>query len=340
MTDICSLYPQFKQFTDRRSQSCSVVIDKRSGMDRRQSTRLAVNSDLFNDIKKTEQIFAPFLHKSFNQQVKKYDDASNKNNGIALGALSTIPYARRFICVKDAIQNHDTLKAIGKGLILLINMPEDTRDLVDAGKQLVRLTKKIPPSIPYDYQTKFSFFRGTLLEPVLKWLIESKNERISELGYKIYYLDKSFYDTFIGEKISNMLNIIESDVKNTTRKDIDGRYIEAFKLEGKFIPKLIGRSMQRIPIISLIVFGILELPSIVKSFCNKQKTLKENCINGIKQIIKSSVNVTSIIFSGAILGALFAKKGHIGSLVGLGIGTYLGSKAASYVNEKINMVKI
>jgi|GEM_PF-1116143 len=328
---------------DRRQQNNAVSVDMRSGEDRRLPSRPVIDTKLDHDLERTKQIFAPFLHDNdtFMKQINKYDEASKKKpdkEEVTLGTLSTIPYVRRFTGVEDAIQNHDNLKALGKALILLINVPEDTRDIKDAGKQLVHFAKKLPPEIPYDYQTKFSFFRGTLLEPLLRKLVESKNEKISNFGYKIYYSDKSLYDIQFGQKVKTLLNIDIDDVKNTKRKDIEGSPIEAFKLKGKYIPKLIGRAMLRIPVISILVFAALEIPSIAKAFLKKQDDWQQNIINGTKQIFKSAINVISVISGGAILGALFAKKGYIGSLVGLGVGTYYGSKAGNYINKKTDEI--
>jgi hypothetical protein len=330
--------------SDRRQQNNAVSIDMRSGEERRSPSRPVIDTKLDYDIERTKQIFAPFLNNddSFIKQINRYDSATkektDKEKETTLGTLSTIPYVRRFTGVEDAIQNHDNLKALGKALVLLINIPEDTRDIKDAGKQLVHLAKKVPPEIPYDYQTKFSFFRGILLEPLLKKLIESKNEKISNFGYKIYYSDKSLYDIQFGQKIKKLLNITEDDAKYTKRIDIEENYIRTFKLGGKFFPKLIGRAMLRIPVISILVFATLEIPSIIKAFLKKQDDWQQNVINGTKQIFKSAINVISVISGGAILGALFAKKGYIGSLIGLGVGTYYGSKAGNYINKKTDEI--
>jgi hypothetical protein len=80
----------------------------------------------------------------------------------------------------------------------------------------------------------------------------------------------------------------------------------------------------RIPVLGIAFLSLLEVPSIIKSD------------NHLKQTAKSAISVSSITFSGALLGALGAYAGPLGSLAGLGFGSYLGNKFAKYLNNKIN----
>lgn len=292
--------------------------------------------------KDIHQVKNAFMH--FNSQVDKYESSvkakkDDEKENLAVAGLSVIPFYRRFSGIKEAVQNQDTIKSVGKSMIMLINAPEDTTDLFKVKKQIKAELNGEAAHLSHDYQSKFSFFRGTLLEPILAKMVNSKNEKIRKIGIKIYRSDRTVYDTAFGEKIRNLLNIQESDVQFTTRKDkVFNSFTKARTLEGKAIPKIIGRAMMRIPVISLGLIAALELPGVIKAF-NSKDNLKDNVENGAKQTAKASVTVLSISTFAAVIGAIFAsKKGHVGSLVGIGVGTYLGSKAAKTVNNKIDEI--
>ena len=224
------------------------------------------------------------------------------------------------------------LKALGKLGILIINVPEDTRDLASAGKEVLRIPS--PEGyvvIPHDYQVKFSFFRGTLLEPIFKHLPMQLREHLANI-------DVTLYDTKLGQKFMELLGMPDEVVMRTSRMDnIKGGVVKAFKLEGKPIICTVGRSMMRIPVMSIYAFSALEIYSIYKAFA-KAKSFRDKTVNGSKQIVKSIVNVTMALAAGAVLGAICARKGSVGSLAGLGIGTYAGTKLGSYINTEIDKI--
>lgn len=276
---------------------------------------------------------------------KNDDNKQNKINAqteVATASLSIIPFFRRFSSVDDAIKAHDTVKAVAKGFIALNNVPEDSRDVMNATKQIKsKLKGEFINTIPNEYQSRFSFFRGTFLEPVLKKLVDSDNEKLNRIAFKIYDADKPLLDTKFGEKIQDLLGIkyVKNDFHYLDRVNVYGRKVKAYKIVGgNAFTRLLGRAMFRVPVIALGIAALLEIPNIVVGF-STGKDNKERAGNGGKQLVKSANTLTFITAGSAILGAIgAAKKGSVGSMVGIGLGSYLGTKAAKIVNEKIDNI--
>jgi hypothetical protein len=82
--------------------------------------------------------------------------------------------------------------------------------------------------------------------------------------------------------------------------------------------------------LSAFALGLLEIPSIIKSF-KKGNKLQEKLKNISVQAVKSSVNVCSLLAGIGLTGALFARKGPAFSLLGMGI----GSIAGAYVSKNL-----
>jgi len=297
--NITGLYPNiYKQ--DRRQQCASVESDRRSGLDRRSVSRPAIDPKLKDDIDQTKNIFS---------------------------ALSPVAPIRRIASIPEDIKNGNYTKAAGLLGLAYTNLPEDKLDLKNAYKQIFK--GELPTYDYKNYQTPFSFFRGTKLEPIIN--------KMGKLGVKLHKLDKSLFYTKFGERMQNFLNIEAIDYVETGRQ-VPKSYIntagkvalkqanvEAVKLSGKAIPKLIGRAMLRIPVLSLFAFGIIELPSIIKAF-SKEGSLTGKAANAAKQTVKSAIRIGSTFAGMGIVGALFASTGPAFSLLGIGIGSLIGNK--------------
>ncbi|OGI24425.1 MAG: hypothetical protein A2287_06190 [Candidatus Melainabacteria bacterium RIFOXYA12_FULL_32_12] len=271
--NIIGLYPNiYKQ--DRRQQSTPVESDRRSGLDRRLSSRHVLEPGLKKDITDTKALFQ-----------------DHHKNGFTMGILGSIPFVRRISGVQDATQQGDYTKAAGKGLIAAASAKSDFLDLANVFK---------PSNIPKDCQIPFSFTQNTLFEklPGID-TIKEFDKPLSHIKVGRKFLDK------IGCTI---------ELANTEKI--------AFKFGGKLIPRIIGRSLSRIPILGIICLGILEIPSIIKAD------------NHLKQVAKSTMNVSLLTLGGAIFGSIGAMLLNTkGSLLGLSIGTWLGNKAAKAVNK-------
>jgi len=225
---------------------------------------------------------------------------------------------------------------MGLAAITAINIPEDTRDLKSAAKQL--LTKEYAEHYKVA-QVPFSFFRGTFLEPLVN--------KLGKFGVKLHEWDVPLYETKIGEFFENKLGfevesfkgtkrfvpqIILDEYGNPFKKDIE---VFAYKLEGNSFGKLVGNTLLRMPVISTCVMAGLELPSIYNAFNEPEKT-QDKVINGTAQIVKSFVNVAAISTAIGVFGALLKGKGPIGSLVGMGLGSIAGAYLSKQVAEKID----
>ncbi|MDD3012379.1 MAG: hypothetical protein PHC34_01585 [Candidatus Gastranaerophilales bacterium] len=335
--NIFKLYPQYNQQSDRRQNNVPVNSERRSG-ERRQLQRPSIDIKLNQDINRTKDIFAPFLNTPHVEQTQK----NKKNTAFTkaiMAILSPIVPVRRISSLPDNIDDENYTRAAGLIGLAIVNLPEDTNDLKDAAKQVFK--GKLPE---YDYkncQTEFSFFRGTVLQPIVN--------RMGKLGVKLYSFDKSLNNTKFGEYLSKIFKyeIDELNSEATERfvpkviLDKSGKPIVkdtqvfARKLQGKPFAKIIGRALLRTPIISVLALSLLELPSIIKKI-TKADGLKNKVKEGTVQGLKSSVNVSSILACIGIIGALFARKGPAYSLLGMGIGSVAGTYGSKYIQKEID----
>jgi hypothetical protein len=266
---------------DRRQQALPVSFDdRRSGIDRRANTRLALDSKLNQDINSVKNIFQ--------------DNQNNSKQDLEKEAFYMVPFGRCFYSISDALANHESIKAIGKGFIQLINVKPDSRDIKDATVQVLNKDFKL-----YEHQKPFSFVHDTPLDDI---------PFIRKLGN----YDKTLFQTKFGRSICIKLGAEAPEFSE-----------EGIKLMGTLSSKIAGRALLRIPVLSLLFLGLLELPTILKA--------KDHG----KQAVKSGINVTSIVSMGAVLGAIGAYAGPIGSLIGLGLGTYYGNKLGNKANKLI-----
>ncbi|MDD3012636.1 MAG: hypothetical protein PHC34_02910 [Candidatus Gastranaerophilales bacterium] len=338
---ILKLYPQFTQLTDRRQQGQPVNSERRSGEDRRQTERV-VDPKLSPDIAKIQDTFKAFIHNADQHKttVKTLDNTALENKEVTkavFSALSPIIPFRRISSMPDNIENGDYERAAGLVAVAGIMLPEDLRDMKDAWEQAVH--NKLPN---YDYkncQAPFRFIRGTYAEaPVNK---------MGKYGYILHEFDKSFAETQLGEKLRKLLGVSFGKPEMTGRKvpqviNIDNKYVVeeipviANKLRGTFLSKLIYRAIQRTTVIGAIILSTLWIPSIIKAF-NKPEEMKDKLTNAGKQTLKASINVVSVLSGIGILGALGnIRYKYVGSVIGMGIGSIVGSFIANKVNKNIS----
>lgn len=313
---------------DRRVNSVSVPLDRRTGIDRRQTERIALDPRLRQDIFTMKSAVAKFEGNPESQK-------EHNNNPVAAAFLSVIPFCRRIMSVQDAVNNHEIIKTIGKTGLMIVNSPEDTRDILKAVNILKDTKNGVASELDTAYQSRFSFFRGTLFEPLLKKMINSKSKKIQNIGLSIYQTDKTIFDTDLFKKLMHKLDVKVIDVVKSDRLDTRGAAIKLYKLDGRPLNKLIARAAMRVPLLSVGLIGLMELPIIVSEFCSSSKS-NENIKDGTHQLAKSFINVTCVTAGAAITGAVLAKKGHIGSLAGIGLGSFVGSEVASEINKKID----
>jgi len=322
-SDILKLY-NIKQ-ADRRQSSFPIENDRRSVIDRRSSTR-NINPQIIEDI-------------GLIKRTLKLPSQKDKNvdRNVVFSALETIAPVRRFEGVSDNIKDSNYTKAAGLLGLAVVNLPEDTRDLKYAIKEIAGTG--IQKCDPKEFQAEFSFIRGTFLESLIN--------KFGKFGAKLHDFDKSLYNTKLGEYLQDKWNINISEMlptgrvvqqvklNNNKQAVIKNIEVRACKLEGKTLPKLAGRILLRTPVMGLIVLSALEIPAIIKSFI-KPDTAKEKVVKGTSQTIKSAINVATVTAGVGVMGSLLARKGHVGSLLGIGIGAITGMEISHILQNKIN----
>jgi len=335
--DILKLYPQFTKLTDRRQQSESVDSERRSGEDRRQSQRI-VDPKLNPEITNVRNAFNNLICNTdqYKNTVKALDNITIKDKETTkavFAALSPITPVRRISSLPDNMEDGNYTRAAGIIGLAIANLPEDWRDIKSAGKQIF---KGIKPDYDYkNYQHSFSFFRGTFLEP----LLNLKGKYGEKLSYFLKNTDKSLDDTKFGKLIGKIFKF-KIDYENPElikriEKSGEKKVIYAYKIEGNFLARVIGKSLFRIPLLSVIALSLLELPKVAKTFTAKKNT-DNRFKSGLMQTIKSGIYVTSMLANIGIFGALLAGFGPAGSLIGMGIGSIIGTKISQKLNTLID----
>lgn len=266
---------------------------------RQQNVSVANNMRLGNDRRELTRIcidpkLKRDIFKVYDTFVSFKNDDKHKNE-VAAGVLSSVPFFRRGGGIVEAFENRDYLKATGKTFIQIINVKEDYTDVKSSIQQLINFDFK-----KNDTQKPFTFIKDTLLDRY-------------KCFEQLMQIDKTLFDYESSRHFLEKIGLTKIERLET-----------GIRLEGSLISKIIGRSMSRIPILSLVFLSTLEIPSIIKTEDHS------------KQLIKSAINVSGLISGGAILGSIGAFFGPLGSLIGLGIGSYLGSKTAKMLNKSIS----
>lgn len=300
----------------------------------------SVDSKLKQDLGEIKDTFEAFRSKTQNvkSEVDKLDSFFSNNKDLtkaAFAAFSPIVPLRRISSAPDKIDNKDYAATAGLLAVAGILLPEDLRDMKDAVIQIFK--GKLPKYNYKEFQTPFSFIRGSALE--------SQVNKLGKYGYYLHKWDKSLIDTKFGKKIQELLKVRKMGKEFTGRKvhkivDNEGKFelkevkVYARKLEGSFIGKLICRALQRTTLYGTIALSVICIPSIINAF-KKPENTEEKFINAGKQTIKSAVSVTSVLSGIGIVGALLASLGPAGSVIGMGIGSVIGAYISNKINKRI-----
>jgi len=269
---------------------------------------------------------------------KPIADGTCESLHTTMEVLSPLVPMRRMCSLPDEINQGHYAKAAGLAALTAINLPEDTRDIKLAAKQLMK--KEISEHYKVA-QVPFSTFRGTFLEPVVN--------KLGKFGVKLHQMDIPLEDTKFGQNLINKFggeldDFVETPIKakkiindpnNISKTFIDTISVDAMKYEGKPFGKLVANTLLRIPLLSTYIMAGLELPSIYKAFATPDKA-EDKAICGTAQIAKSAVNMTTITAAVGVFGALLKGKGPVGSLVGMALGSIAGAYAAKKADGKID----
>ncbi|MDD3150152.1 MAG: hypothetical protein PHV68_04895 [Candidatus Gastranaerophilales bacterium] len=334
--NILKLYPQYQK-QDRRQNAQSVDVECRSGVDRREKLRIT-DDKLSSDIQEFQNTIKNNEKKLLTDTFENTVSENKESTEVLFKSLSPIAPIRRVSSLPDKLESHDYLSTLGLSSLALVNLPEDLRDIKGAVNQI---KSKIDKNFIYDplynrktHQHSFSFFRGTMLDKPLF----NQQKKGNIFAEKLYNLDNTIYDTKFGEKIKNFFQIEILDEKMVNKiEDASGLKANAYEFTAKkFGGELTARAMKRIPLLSVIALGILELPKIFKSAKNGNDAIEKTKEVG-KQTAKSGINVTSILTGIGYGGAIGAKHGGaIGSLIGMGTGAVLGSEISEKLQNTIS----
>ncbi|MDD3012729.1 MAG: hypothetical protein PHC34_03395 [Candidatus Gastranaerophilales bacterium] len=286
------------------------------------NNNFATDKKLVNDINNVKDTF-----KSFRKIQTKVDSIDkNLNNEIFAVALSPFPFLRRVKPIENSKNNdNNKIKMAGLGVLGIVNLKEDLRDLLT-------IFNRAESNVEKGFYSIFKFFAGTLIEKPL---------RKTEWGeYILNNLDKTVGETKLAKKLYKKIGIkfevqpFEKEInffllkKETVERD----YVKFLEIPDKKISrlrlnagKLIGTTLHKMPLISIGFASMLELPQLIKAVKN----------NNLKQIPKSANSVVSISLCGAFMSTLLSMAiGSAGGVMGLGLGMYLGSQFAKYKNSK------
>ncbi len=323
---------------DRRQNSVPVEVDRRSGVDRRGESRLTLSPGLHKDVvevkSKIDEAYTAFkgydidpkdnleYYKTLNAPKAPVKPAkaakppiSAKDAELLTLALSSVPFARRVVNIDKNNKENNHVKAAGLTAIALTNVAEDLRDVMT-------IFGKTKSTAPKGFYSKYGFFVGTTLEDFLKK---------QKWGKKVLRLDRTVGDIELVHKIFDKLHI--GFEKQKFNKEITHLSHEVEVVKRRFvkfgggrIKKTIGLALYRMPLLSMGIAALLEIPALVKA----KKGDKG------KQAVNSALGIVMGTATGALLSAALAPINPVLPVLGLGIGYYLGNKMAKTIGFKLN----
>ncbi|MDD3014157.1 MAG: hypothetical protein PHC34_10685 [Candidatus Gastranaerophilales bacterium] len=281
------LYSQF-QTNDRRRQNNPVAVERRSGVDRRQTPRLSLDAESLQD----KDTYTRF----------------RKQQEIDATPLSMIPPLDKVEEIQDSVKEKNYCKAVGIYLLLINSFRKDVKDLKRFKNDILKIIKD--KKFRYeDHQERLFFTQGSEIDRIKVFNPLIKLD-ITLFDFKFcQYILKKFGMTNYHEILTG--SFTKSNEPTYKIKVIGNKFVE-----------ILGRSFLRTPILGVCTLSLLEIPNIIKAKKHK------------KQIIKSTISITSIITGGAILGTIGAYYPPLGFIT-TGIGAYLGYKLSDYFNKKI-----
>ncbi|HSA07224.1 MAG TPA: hypothetical protein P5556_08580 [Candidatus Gastranaerophilales bacterium] len=372
--NVSEFYPGYKmpERNDKRQNDVFINNVHDSKTDKTQKNNSVFNQDskkpvdlkIQSDIHAVKNTFDSV--KNVTTDIDRLDSSSKSNYKITLTALSPIIPLRRISSLPDTLEKGDYIRAGGLLSLAAINTPQDFIDLKDGAIQaekilernlpntakslkefgnLVKpLIKKVVPSQTVSaiknialsqtegissyntkaYQHEFSFFRNTFLQPLAtkyKWLNN---------------FDNSLESTKVGGFIKKVLNIESHKVASTGQKYLN-LPIMAYEVQGgNAFTRLVGRAMLRIPALSVLALGLLELPAVIKS-AGKEGNFFDKAKAVTAQVIKSAGYVGLVTAGIGICGAAMA-GGALTALAGMAIGSAVGAMASSQLNKLVDKV--
>ena len=216
----------------------------------------------------------------------------------------------------------------------LMNGPNDLDDISSAWKQIKSgFKEKCPDGYdPKKAQHSFSFFRGTIFH---KYLNPNSEKCINkDLAKWIIKNDVSLIDTKFGEWILGKLGIKEdqekifqTNINDITHTELNPKKVVAkvYKAPAEF-GELTARALARTPKYAVGALGCIATIHALYEI-NEGEDIK-------KEIGKTALEIATTLAGIAYLGAIGYKHFATGgSLVGIGLGTFLGERIPELLFE-------
>ena len=226
----------------------------------------------------------------------------------------------------EEIADKDYMCAKALTTMAILNGPTDVDDLHSAWRQIKSGFKdKMPDGYdPKVAQHPFSFFRGTVLHEYLN----PNSEKCINKNWAEYIIenDVSLADTKFGDWVREKLGFeedysrqIKTTVKDMTHTEKNPFYVDAknFKSKNTF-GDLTARALTRTSKYGAYALGGLGALHAAHEIADGE--------NPIKEVAKTVVQVGATLAGIGYLGAAGYKHfGALGSLLGMGLGTYVGA---------------
>ena len=230
----------------------------------------------------------------------------------------------------EEIADKDYMCAKALTSMAILNGPTDVDDLHSAWRQIKSGFKdKMPDGYdPKVAQHPFSFFRGTVLHEYLN----PNSEKCINKNWAKYVIknDVSLRDTKFGKWIMNKLGIEQVAVEDTTIKSLlytneKPNYAKAFVFKSKnTFGDLTARALTRTSKYGAYALGGLGALHAAHEIADGENTIKE--------VAKTAMQVGATLAGVGYLGAIGYKHfGTLGSLVGMGLGTAIGTTVPKFI---------
>ncbi len=224
----------------------------------------------------------------------------------------------------EEIADKDYMCAKALTTMAIMNGPTDVDDFHSAWKQIKSgfKDKMLDGYDPKVAQHPFSFFRGTVFHEYLN----PNSEKCVNKNWAKYVIknDVSLADTKFGEWIRKKVGFKEAGrtdtlVKDLTHTENKPRYVEAkiFKSKNLF-GDLTARALTRTSKYGAYALGGLGALHAAHEIADGE--------NPIKEVAKTALQVGTTLAGVGYLGAVGYKHlGTLGSLIGMGVGTAIGT---------------
>lgn len=306
-----------------------------------------ISPELKHDLKKVENLRKALI--LYSNRVKDFDAKAASNTEVTgknfntskqvLGIAGFLaPPPRRLSSVPDSLEKGDYTRAAGMLTLAALNFPGDWREMELAGKELKNIKNIFNGTAQKSalVQHPLGVIKGTFLE----------RERFTGIRKKLDFIlkkDDVLYNTKVGKFINKTCNVQVIDKKDVSKKlgIKTGIKIYAPRFGGSKASQLIGRSLMRYSILGVAITSLLEIPAIIKA-AGEGETLFDKAKSAVKQTCKAAGYLALVPAGIAVAGAAATMIPALAaipiatSIVGMGIGSWLGLTASRELNKGID----